>query len=546
MDMIKGYSFFALFLVLTICISSKTAASVRSKDPLEAILGNTARENFAAWTNRELNAALTQAPSPATQGLNDTLLLAGDRTRRPDILSRFHKYKGGWDIVNKHYWASVGFTGAAGFILSVLWFAFFGLALMVHYCVGWRIKIPFMTKESRCSDRVCLIVLILFTCTAAIGCILLSIGQDKFRVESLDTLKFVVNQSDYAVLTLRNVTQYLTLAKTVKVAQMFLPSNAIDDIDRLNGDLNEAADTLEEKTNVNSSRIRRVFNLVRMALITVAAVMLISSLFGLCLSIRGHKHTIHIFIISGWLLVSVTLILCGVFVIINNVIADTCVAMGEWVDNPQAETALSNILPCVDQSTTNRSLIKSKQVVVDIVDIVNAFVDTYANSDPLDPRNSINYNQSGPLIPHLCYPYDSRLQDLPCPAQQVSMENSSLVWQNYICNVSEAGVCSSVGRLLPDMYRQLVAAVNISYALEHYAPPMLNLQNCNFVRDAFRNITSQHCPRLEREVRTVYAGLALISVGLMLSLALWMVYANRPRREEVFERLFKNRGWFLC
>lgn len=102
-------------------------------------------------------------------------------------------------------------------------------------------------------------------------------------------------------------------------------------------------------------------------------------------------------------------------------------AMQEWVDNPHAETALSNILPCVDQRTTNRTLIKSKQVVVDIANVVNGFIDTYANSNPTDPVNSNYYNQSGPLMPHLCYPYDSQLQDLPCPSEQVSVANASLV-----------------------------------------------------------------------------------------------------------------------
>lgn len=97
------------------------------------------------------------------------------------------------------------------------------------------------------------------------------------------------------------------------------------------------------------------------------------------------------------------------------------------MDNPHAETALSNILPCVDQRTTNQTLVKSKQVVVDIVNIINGFIDTYANSNPTDPHNSIYYNQSGPLMPNLCYPYDSQLQDLPCFEQEVSMENSSSV-----------------------------------------------------------------------------------------------------------------------
>lgn len=105
------------------------------------------------------------------------------------------------------------------------------------------------------------------------------------------------------------------------------------------------------------------------------------------------------------------------------------------------------------------------------------------------------------------------------------------VWQNYTCTVSEYGLCNSSGRLTPSMYSELVAAVDVSYALEHYAPPLLNLENCNFVRDTFRNITSSYCPPLEGHLRTVNAGLGLISVGVMLSLALWILYANRPRRE---------------
>ena len=95
-----------------------------------------------------------------------------------------------------------------------------------------------------------------------IGCILLSVGQDEFRGEALHTLNYVVNQSDFTVQTLRNVTGYLSLAKTVNVAQLFLPSDIKDDIDKLNVDLNTAAETLWEKTDENSIKIRRVFDAV--------------------------------------------------------------------------------------------------------------------------------------------------------------------------------------------------------------------------------------------------------------------------------------------
>ncbi|KAL3830819.1 hypothetical protein ACJIZ3_019621 [Penstemon smallii] len=512
------------FIALSIFFNSSFVLC-HPKDPLKSILGQ--NQNMGSWKD-EILSSEAQAPGPA----NDvsTLLLAKNRTKRPDMLSSFHIYRGGWDIANKHYWASVGFTGAAAFILAILWFISFGLALLVHHFCGWKISIN--GKELSWSIRICLLLLIVFTSAAAIGCILLSVGQDEFHGEALHTLNYVVNQSDYTVQTLRNVTEYLSLAKTVNVAQVFLRSDVISDIDRLNVDLNNASNTLELNTNQNSSKIQKVFNAVRSSLITVAAVMLLISILGLVLSILGHQQTIYIFIISGWLFVAVTFILCGVFIILNNAIADTCMAMGEWVENPHAETALSNILPCVDQRTTNESLFKSKQVINDIVNIVNGFVSSVANSNSRSQDTSSYYNQSGPMIPQLCYPYDSQLQDRQCSAQELSMGNASQVWQNYTCTVSAQGLCSSVGRLTPDIYTQLVAAVNVSYALEYYTPPLLSLQNCNFVRDTFKNITSNYCPRLEQYLRIVNAGLALISVGVMLSLALWILYANRPQREE--------------
>ena len=93
----------------------------------------------------------------------------------------------------------------------------------------------------------------------SIGSILLCIGQNNFYHESLDTLKYVVNQSDYIVDTLKNVTEYLSLAKTISVAQVFLPSDVMDDIDELNVDLNTAADTVADKMSINSHKIRKDF-----------------------------------------------------------------------------------------------------------------------------------------------------------------------------------------------------------------------------------------------------------------------------------------------
>lgn len=62
--------------------------------------------------------------------------------------------------------------------------------------------------------------------------------------------------------TLRNVTEYLSLAKTINVNQILLPSDVLDGIDKLNVELNTAADTISETTDENSVKIRRLFNYV--------------------------------------------------------------------------------------------------------------------------------------------------------------------------------------------------------------------------------------------------------------------------------------------
>ena len=46
------------------------------------------------------------------------------------------------------------------------------------------------------------------------------------------------------------------------MAQVFLPSDIMDSIDKLNGDLNTAADTLKEKTSENSDKVKKVFSIV--------------------------------------------------------------------------------------------------------------------------------------------------------------------------------------------------------------------------------------------------------------------------------------------
>jgi len=101
-------------------------------------------------------------------------------------------------------------------------------------------------------------------------------------------------------------------------------------------------------------------------------------------------------------------------------------AMGEWVENPHRESALSDVLPCVDQRTTNKTLFQSKQVVTNIANIVNMAIYNTANLNVTEGHPGF-YNQSGPPMPPLCYPFDGQFRERQCTNQEVSSANASMV-----------------------------------------------------------------------------------------------------------------------
>lgn len=116
------------------------------------------------------------------------------------------------------------------------------------------------------------------------------------------------------------------------------------------------------------------------------------------------------------------------FVICISVVGDTCVAMEDWLQNPTANTALDDILPCVDNATAKEIQSVTKNVSFQLVSLVNGVINTATNVDP--PPNigpPVNYNQSGPLVPLLCSRFNSDLTSRTCLANEVQLNEAPAV-----------------------------------------------------------------------------------------------------------------------
>ncbi|KAF5192111.1 envelope glycoprotein B [Thalictrum thalictroides] len=443
---------------------------------------------------------------------NSALVLAADRTNRIDPLNGRKRYKGGWNISNHHYWSSGSWSLGSFCLSSAVFIAVVG--------------------ESRMAILEQLMGFPFFSCT---GCIILYANQGKFHESTTDTLKYVIEQEKIIVDNLQSVSYYLSSAKQVGVDNVFIPSDVQTRIDQIGSKISTSIASLSDRTEKNSDNIHGSLHSIRVSLIVIATVMLLLALLGFLFSLLGMQFLVYILVILGWFLVAGTFILCGIFLLLHNVVADTCVAMDQWVKHPTVHTALDEVFPCVDSATANQTIFETREASYQLASVVNQVITNISNINFSPNFPSVYYNQSGPLMPVLCNPFNPDMTERECSTGEVDLNNAIQVWQNYICQVSAAGICTTVGRVTPTLFNQMAASVNVSYGLYHYGSFLVRLEDCSFARETFAYITSNYCSGLQRYSKWTYVGLVIVSMSVMLSLIVWVAY-SRERRHRVYTK----------
>ncbi|XP_024014306.1 uncharacterized protein LOC18022201 isoform X2 [Eutrema salsugineum] len=408
----------ALLLLLCCFFTALSLAHGASTIYIPPTQPPTASENIG-FENPAMRFIVAEAPLNGPfynnpQVTEDTsVALAAQRTFRKDPLNGFQKYTGGWNISNHHYWASVSYTAVPLFVVAAVWFLGFGICLLV-ICICHICHRSKSIGYSKVAYVVSLIFLLFFTLMAIIGCLLLYSGQVRYNKSTTETLEYVMSQADSTVSQLRAISDYLASAKQIAVLQVSLPANVQTEIDQIGAKLDSSVATITEKTTNSSNDIRHFLDSVKVALIVVSIVMLVLIFLGLVSSIFGMQVIVYTLVILGWILVTGTFILSGIFLLLHNATADTCVAMSEWVERPSSNTALDEILPCTDNATAQETLMRGREVTGQLVDLINTVITNVSNINFSPVFVPMYYNQSGPLLPLLCNPFNHDLTDRPC------------------------------------------------------------------------------------------------------------------------------------
>ncbi|XP_022716547.1 uncharacterized protein LOC111275432 [Durio zibethinus] len=361
---------------------------------------------------------------------NGSFILAEKQTYRKDPLDNFNYYTGGWNIANVHYLASVAYSSAPFAAIAIVWFVLFGLFLLctcICSCCCCRRKKPY--GYSRLAYALSLIFLILFTIAAIVGCAIMYTGEGRFQGSVNGVTNYIVNQAISVVNNLISVYNYLSSAKNIVLNQHFLPPNLITEIDKVKSLINATGNIPHIKSAHITDSMLNILNPVNVALITITVFLLLLAFLGFLFSILGMQSCVHLFVVIGWIVITLTYILCGIFLVFHNIVADTCVAMDEWVQNPMANSSMKELIPCWDREFGQNVLDASRSVTTGVNGILNQYIVAVANNETLIPSQAVPvyHNQSGPLVPVICDPYTKGDTRQSCGVGEVALSNAAEV-----------------------------------------------------------------------------------------------------------------------
>ncbi|KAK3012052.1 hypothetical protein RJ639_012407 [Escallonia herrerae] len=450
-------------------------------------------------------AAQTSSPDSLESGRN---LTEADDTVRVDPLDNLKKYRGGYDITNKHYWSSTIFTGIHGYVIGMLWLLcgllYAGFHLATTFCCNGKNRK--MKHRYPCQMQCYLwpiLLAIFFTVLAITGCGLVLGGNAKFRLRAQTVVDIIIDTANEASETIYNTTGAMKDMSTNLVAtngdgqaSSFLTSTS----ERL--DFQAAG--IQRQAKKNRDAIDKGLKIVYSDYIDFFVEL------GCC---DCHVR----FIVLCWLLTVLCWLFFGMYFFIDKFAGDTCTALEEFKQDPY-NNSLSSILPCDELLSAKSVLSDVSAGVYNLVDEVNA---------NLTNRQADSYF-------HICNPFsappDYIYQPENCPTNAIQIGDIPQVLKLITCIDSSNVTCNGGIAISNSDFERVEAYTTSIQTLLNAYPGMESLVECQTVKDAFSKILQKHCKPLKRGARMVWAGLVFLSTVMVALVLIWITEAHHEQK----------------
>ncbi|KAL0368671.1 UNVERIFIED_CONTAM: hypothetical protein Scaly_1086000 [Sesamum calycinum] len=446
-----------------------------------------------------------------------------DDTVRVDPLDGLKKYRGGYDITNKHYWSSTVFTGIHGYAIAVLWLlcglGYGGFLLVARSCRSRRE----LKKRSPCLKQDCylqpLLFVVVFTILAiTASCVVLG-GNAKFHSRAKTVIDIILDTADEASNTIYNTTGAMKeMSSTLGEVQG--SSRATGFLISTSRTLDAQAADIARQASKNRRLIDKGLKIVYIVTTVMISLTLVAVIALLVSGILKFRRARQVLIVLGWILTALCWFFFGIYFFLQNFVGDTCTALESFQQNPY-NNSLSSILPC-DELLSAESVLDDVSVgIYDLVNEVNGNISrSYGNIVQI----------CNPFSPPPMYEY----QPWNCPATSIRIGDIPQVLRLLACPDTEGQTCNG-GILVPAGYYNSVEAytTSIQKFLDVY-PGMDSLVQCETVEDAFDEILDEHCSPLKRYVRMVWAALVALSVIMVALVIFWTVSGRHNENHHSF------------
>lgn len=459
-------------------------------------------------------------PSSQTQ----LLAVRGDRR---DPLDNFRKYRGGYDVTNKHYWASVVYTGIYGFAIGAAWLllgALITLGACFKLCCCRRPKVA--ERRSRAYywiPRILAFLLSLF----AIGVIItMFVRNSQLHDRAFKVRDSIAASANDATSTVRNVSNTLSNVDTTvsKYNIEGLNSSTLSSTVR---NLNQQADSIDNTVDNNVNTINKLINGIEITLIVLLSIALFLVVMGLLSALMGWRTIYFLIILLGWLIAALTWILFGIFFAANNVTSDTCQAFSEYLATP-SNTTLDELLPCVDLATAASASNVVRQGVNNIVAQAERSLTQIEQTSAALGRPVTLPTVCDPIGPAPAFEYNSN-----CPNGTVTLGGLPGVVAPFVCAAEPVTqACLGAGQFVSRTNdTQIMDLSSAGQSLVTIIPTVTRLTNCSIVYNTFEDIVNNQCPPTKRALRNIWIPLLLLSIALTL-LSLDWIFANHRNKKE--------------
>ncbi|CAI8616699.1 unnamed protein product [Vicia faba] len=434
-----------------------------------------------------------------------------DHTIRVDPLDNFKKYKGGFNITNKHYWSSVFFTGIYGYAVGVLLLFCGVLFVTIDFCgEGIRNKKIFPSNFKGLDVWPVPLAIMHMILAMVFSGLVIACGAN-FNYQARTSVNIIIKTTNEASEIIHNATEALK-----EIHEDLMESNvaveAFENLDSTADKFNSTAENIIEKAAKNKLVINKALKVVFVITIVIISLYLIVVISLSVFGVLKFWRVLYMLVIMCCLVIVICWLLFGVYLVLENFSNDVCTYLLNFEENPY-NNSISYLHHCDE-------LLSAKPVLSEIGGVIYNLVNE-VNSNISNLQGTLLRN-----VVYICSPFTAPPEYLyrpnNCPLNTIQIGDIPKVLKPYTCFEDDDEKCSNEDFISYGEYKTVESYTSSIQDLLNVYPCMEELIECKLVKDAIDQIVFKHCKLLKGFAKLVWLGMVILALNMMLLVVLWM------------------------